>query len=429
MKKRVKGFLNKPLEKDNAVLFLGMLVLNAFNFFFHFYMGRKLGPEAYATLGASLAILYLMNIPLNTIQTGIARFTTQYAVEKSPGKVHALFSRSLRKLMIAGILGVGGFLLFIPLLSDFLRMEARTLFILSPFLFFALLVPIPRGILQGLQRFPGLSANLAAEGIIRLVAGVVLVMLGWGVDGAVGAITVSYFFVLLLGFIPLRDVLREKKKEISTKEMYGYGLPVLVMLLSLTLLYSIDIMLVKHYFADIDAGYYAAASLLGKTIFFGSLSISQVMFPKAAELREEGKPSKGLAYKSLGIMMLVILPFLLVYFLMPEFIVGLLYGEEFLPISPLLGWFGAFMSLISLVYLLGFYFISVGKRRFLWVLAGFNLLEIAGVMVFHKNLIQVIWVLDIAMLLLLAVLLMMLVVMKDEKGRTDRTFHHYTGVQ
>src|SRR3989338_62142 len=129
MKKRVKGFLNKPLVKDNAVLFLGMLVLNAFNFFFHFYMGRKLGPEAYAALGASLSILYLMNIPLNTIQTGIAKFTTQFWAEKSSGKVHCLYSRSMKRLMILGVAGVAIFLMVSPLLAGFLRMETRTLFI------------------------------------------------------------------------------------------------------------------------------------------------------------------------------------------------------------------------------------------------------------------------------------------------------------
>ena len=424
MKKRVQHLLNNPLVKDNAVLFLGMLVLNAFNFFFHFYMGRKLGPESYAALGASLSILYLMNIPLNTIQTGIAKFTTQFWAEKSSGKVHCLYSRSMKRLMILGVAGVAIFLMVSPLLAGFLRMETRTLFILSPFLFFALLVPIPRGILQGLQRFPGLSVNLAAEGVFRFLAGILLVMMGWGVDGAVGAITVSYAIVLLLGMYPLRDVLRQPAQEISTKEMYSYGLPVLMMLLSLTLLYSIDIMLVKHYFADVDAGYYAAVSLLGKIIFFGSLSISQVMFPKAAELQEEGRASKQLAYKSLGIMMLSIIPFLLLYFFLPSMVVRLLYGEEFLPVIPLLGWFGVFMALMSMVYLLGFYFISIGKRKFLGVLAAFNLLEILGILLFHESLMQVIGVLVIVMFLLLAVLLLLLILTKD-----GRPVHNHPGIQ
>lgn len=416
MRKKIRGLLNKPLVKDNAVLFLGMLILNVFNFFFHFYMGRKLGPEQYAVLGASLSILYLMNIPLNTIQTGVARFAAMFGVENSLGKVHCLFSRSMRKLMVAGILGVAGFMLVSPLLADFLRMETKTLLILAPFLFFALLVPIPRGILQGLQRFPGLSMNLAAEGIFRFLAGVALVLWGYGVDGAVGAITVSYLIVLFLSLYPLRDVLRAPKKAISTKEMYGYGLPVLLMLLSLTLFYSVDIMLVKHYFADLDAGYYAAVSLLGKIIFFGSLSISQVMFPKAAELQEEGRASKPLVYKSLGIMMLVIIPFILLYFFLPGVIVGVLYGQAFMAVVPLLGWFGVFMSLMSLVYLLGFYFISIGKKKFLFVLAAFNLLEIIGIVSFHASLMQVIIVLVGVMLLLLAVLLLMLMMMKDGEG-------------
>ena len=55
------------LIKDNLVLFMGNSLGAFFTFLFHFYMGRKLGPEDYGALGAILAIIYLFTIPITTI--------------------------------------------------------------------------------------------------------------------------------------------------------------------------------------------------------------------------------------------------------------------------------------------------------------------------------------------------------------------------
>ena len=70
------------LIKDNLVLFMGNSLGAFFTFLFHFYMGRKLGPEDYGALGAILALIYLFTIPLTTIQTSIAKFTAIFKSER-----------------------------------------------------------------------------------------------------------------------------------------------------------------------------------------------------------------------------------------------------------------------------------------------------------------------------------------------------------
>ena len=138
------------------------------------------------------------------------------------------------------------------------------------------------------------------------------------------------------------------------------------------------------------------------------------MFPKTAELHQEGKQSKPLLYKSLGMIGLVVVPAVLIYFLIPGFIVNLLYGKEYMVIAPLLGWFALFMGLTCFVYMIAFYKVSINHRAFLWIMGVFNVFEILGIWLFHESLMQVIYVLIMNMFLLFAILMINITVMKDD---------------
>ena len=416
----IKELLTKKFVRDNLVLFTGTLILNVFGFLFHFYMGRSLGPEGYGILGALLSIVYFMIVPTNTIQTGIAKFSMLFNAKKEYGKIRYLFAKSVKRLLLTGIIGGIIFALMTPFIADFLNMDVSSLVVISFFMLFALLVPINRGILQGVQDFKSLSVNLAVEGVIKLLAGVLFVALGYGVNGALGAIIASYIVVFFIGLKPLSEILKkESSRAIDTREVYSYSLPLLIMVLSLTLFYSVDMVLVKHFFSSVDAGYYSAISLIGKILFFGSMSISQVMFPKVAELHHLGKEHKKLMYKSLGVIFLLVIPAVIIYFLIPDFIITLLYGKEYLPISPLLGWFGLFIGLVCFIYLIAFYNISINKKKFLWILGLFNLIEISAVWFFHNSLFQVIQSLTITMFLLFVILSIDVIFSKDGKnGKT-----------
>ena len=219
----------------------------------------------------------------------------------------------------------------------------------------------------------------------------------------------------------MRKTFNIKPVKINTKELYSYSIPLIFMITSLTCFYSIDVWLVKHYFTAEEAGLYSAVSLIGKIIFFCSLSISQVMFPKASELHESGKSSKSLLYKSVGIILLFIIPMLALYFIFPNFIINVLYGADYLYIAPLVGWFGLFIALTSLVYLISFYKVSVNHKLFIIILWVFNILQIVGIVLFHNSLAEVVKVLIITMFLLFVILALNVLISKDGKTINNNT--------
>ena len=72
---------------------------------------------------------------------------------------------------------------------------------------------------------------------------------------------------------------------------------------------TMDLILVKHFFSDQDAGVYATLSILGKIIYFAASPVASVMFPIVA-----GKHAKGEKYFEFLLMSLLITIFLSQYF-------------------------------------------------------------------------------------------------------------------
>ena len=83
----LEKFKANPLIYDNLILFSGTTLVNFLAFLFHFYMGRVLGPADYGVLGVILSIITIMGIGLNTLQTGITKYTSDLNAKKEYSKI------------------------------------------------------------------------------------------------------------------------------------------------------------------------------------------------------------------------------------------------------------------------------------------------------------------------------------------------------
>ena len=415
---------NKILLKDNFNLFFTMFLAFIINYIFHFYVGRTLGPEDYGTFGVLLSIVYIIVMPLMAIQTTLSKYVAELNAKNERSKLYYLFCKSLKKLGVFGLIVSVVFLVLSPLLSSFLKIEIISpLIILGSSIAFAFLVPVVRGFLQGLQRFKLLGLTFLIESLSKIFLGIPLVFFGFGINGAISGFALSFILPLFILFYFMKGgFFKEQGRKFNTSQVYRYSFPVLVMLVVLTGLYSWDVVLVKRFFDPIVAGQYAALSLFGKIIFFGTLSISMVMFPKVLELNSENKGSLTLLFKSILIALFLGLSASLLYFLIPKFIITMLFGEEFLVISNLLWTFGIVMTIFSICYLISFYNMALRRTKFLYFIIFFNLLEIFLITLFHNSLAQVVTILIIIMVLLLFILVIYTL-------KNDKNINYHSSIQ
>lgn len=380
--------MSNRLLANSLVFFAGTMVLSVFNYLYNSFMGRLLGPEQYSIIGSLLAFIAIITIPTNAVATVAMRFTAHYHAKNDDGTILTFFRRFAKKLALLGILVALGLIAASPLLANFLHLPSATpVVIIAPILIFAILLPLNRGILQGLQRFGEAVINQNIDPFLKLVLGVLLVKLGFGINGAMAAILLGSGIAYLTSFAPLRSILKQKPTPIAVmpKEVKDFSLIALIAFLLATLLMNIDVLLVKHYLPSYEAGLYAALSTIGKIILFVTSPVVSVMFPMISDLQGREQKHYRVLLQSIILVTAIGLIGTVGYYLMPELVVRILYGPDYLAIAPLLGLFGTVMLLYSLINLWINYFLSIGDRYFIIFLIIGSILEVALLVWRHDN--------------------------------------------
>src|SRR3989344_233580 len=339
---RIKDFFKYSKEdsliRDSAVLFIATSGLSLAGFLFHFFMGRLLGPASYGILGTIFSIFYFILVGVFVIQTTITNFVAMYNAKQEYSKINILLRKALKKIFYLSLVVMLLFLLISPLLSRFLHIDVKYLWIITPMILFSFLLPINRGAMQGLEWFKKLGINMTLEGVAKLILGITFILIGWGVSGAIFALTFSYVVPFVMSFYILRNYLKNKEDiSFDSKAIYKYSIPVIISLFLFTGFYTIDVLLVKHFFEDSVAGLYVALTFLGKIIFFGTQSISFVLFPKSVASNAVNKISRNLVNKAMIIVGILGGCAVFVYLVFPKIAITILYGKEYLCLTSVLG--------------------------------------------------------------------------------------------
>src|SRR5439155_6767071 len=120
--------------------------------------------------------------------------------------VMALAALAIAVVAFAGPLAVG------------LSLPAFAVGLLGVRLFFAGTLTFALGLLQGLARFGWMGSVLIVQAGARLVLGVALVLLGFGVNGAFAAAAGAIAVSVLLAAVPLAPLLRAARRATTMVE-------------------------------------------------------------------------------------------------------------------------------------------------------------------------------------------------------------------
>ena len=303
--------------RQNLVLFAGGLVAGIGGFVYHAIAGRRLGPNLYGDVASIIAVYSVFTTPTLILILVLARYSATLVATGTTDSVRYLVVRSTQLTLIPSLLMiVAGFLLAMPA-ADFLHLHSPL-----PVVWLGIAIAvfwqvgIPRGILQGLQRFSALSANLSLEMVARCTSLALLLAAGTGVVGATIAVLAGVAFAYLIGLYSLRSQLRAGGERAALRSMVGFSLTAAVGTLGIVLLYNVDVILAKHYLGSHDAGIYGSLNKIGTILYFLTLSVSQVLFPRVVEaLASDNHPGRLLGVSAgimglLGAGALVVLPFL-----------------------------------------------------------------------------------------------------------------------
>lgn len=406
MKKITSIIFNNSFLSSSLIMIIGSNATNFLNYIYHLVMARLLSPSQYGELASVISVVGLLGVIPGALSLVIIKYISSAKTDTEVNHLIIWVKQQSFKISFFCF-----FLLLIvsPFITNFLHINnIWYLLIMSSTFFFSLPALFNRSILQGLIRFKEMVYSVMSENVAKLVLGAIFVLLGFGVGGVLAgwvlAVILGWFLTAL--YIKPKNTAGLKDRETDIiKSMAFFTIPVVIYSLSTTALYSIDIILVKHFFSPHEAGIYASVSTLGRIIFFATGPIVAVMFPYISQRFSRGTHYIKIFLYSFASILCFSLLLLSIYAIFPGFIISLLYGNSYLEASGLLVYFAGFILLFTLASLLINFNLSLNRTRVVIFPSLAALFQVAGIYLFHQNLLSVIWVSIIVNALLLFSLL------------------------
>lgn len=404
LRERLVRILRNRLVRQNLILFSGGLVAGIGGFVYHAIAGRILGPAIYGQVAFLIAVYAVGTAPALILIIVLARYTATLTARGDAG-VRSLLTRTVRLIAIPCLLAVLLTTLFATPVAQFEHLgSAIPVLILGFSIALVWQVAIPRGILQGLQLFTSLSLNLSLELLVRTAVVYAMLVAGYAVSGAMAAVLIGLGFAFVFGLYTLRDHLRGTGTRVRLRVMAGFSVTAAAGIIGVQILYNQDVILAVHYLSSHDGGIYGGLNKIGTILFFLTLSVSQVLFPRVVEaVAKEEHPGRILLY-SAGILCALGGGALLVFAVAPGLVVTVLFGPGFRDATPYVLAVGVIGLSLSLDNLLVQFFMAVHDRVFVPILFGGAILEAALIVLFHDRVGQVVLDVLVAMIALLAVL-------------------------
>jgi O-antigen/teichoic acid export membrane protein len=369
------------LHSGGIYLFAATFIANVLAYGYQVVMARLLRPEEYAILTALFGILILETISSQVIQSATAKLAAQYRARDEEAALHA-FVRRWAVRVGGGAAAVG---LLVSVLSGAiagaLALPALSVALLGLTLFLALVFTFGLGLLQGLARFAWMGTALIAQAGGRLAVGVVLVLAGFGVDGAFTGATAAIAISLLVLAVPLVPLLRAArgstvKHELGATETRFFALSAIV-LLAYAALTTIDAVLARPLLGPDGAGAYAGAVTMGKIVLFAPIAIGFLLLERTARAHARGEDTDRALYLALAFVLATSGLVAAAYIVLPEFLVRIIVGSQYPETAKIVGTYGVAALANALLNLWISYFIGRGEMRVGLLLAIAVLAEVA----------------------------------------------------
>ncbi|MGK0413419.1 MAG: O-antigen/teichoic acid export membrane protein [Polaribacter sp.] len=385
------------------IFMISALLVNAGNYFYNVVLGRLLGPEKFADAAIMITFLLMLAFIAMTFQLVTAKFSVIF--EDTVRKV--FISNTYRNAFIVGLISAIIVILFSSDLQFFFKTSSSSMFVVFgigiPFYF---LMSVNRGVYQGKKEITSLSVTYQLEMISRLLITFGLLYF-FQIESSL-IIAIGIFFSFIFGLIPF-NIKRIsfsnpfKLKKLQTKMVYNFFIITAFYELTQIIINNSDILLVKHYFESYEAGLYASLALIGRVVYFIAWMFVMLLLPTVVQLHKEGKPTVHILLKYVGYISILSVVIIFSCFLFPTIIITLLFGNEYVMITPLLWKYSLATGLFAVSNIFAYYFLSLDQYIPVILSCLFGMLQVILVILFHKSLDQVVQMQIFAMILLLLV--------------------------
>ncbi|NRT13255.1 sugar isomerase [Flavobacterium sp. 14A] len=379
-----------------------ILLVNGGNYLYNLILGRMLGPEAFSDAAILITLLLILSFVGMTFQI----VTAKYAVLFEESSLLSFIKLITKYAAIIGIVFGVAIVVFNHELQVAFHTKTSAMFYIFGFgipLYF--MMSVNRGLYQGQNVLNKLATTYQTEMASRLLltlAGLLLLPnVATSIIVALGILLSFVFGVLPFQKAIFKGLSTPITVKIDTKSIRNFFLLTAFYELTQIIINNSDIILVKHFFDSKDAGLYASLALIGRVVYFVAWMFVMLLLPKVIQMKKDNQDTLPILLKYVGY--IVLLSTLIVAFtaLFPEFVVGIMFGQEYLSISFLLWKYALATSLFAVANIFAYYYLSLDQYVPVIVSAVLGSTQIALIIAYHNSLEQVVHMQIIAMVVLL----------------------------
>lgn len=384
--------LQARIVSGSVVLLSGSGLTTAINLAYNLVIARYLGPKSFGHATVVYTLLTLLSAVTLSYQIVCSKIVAQAPSDEEKAAAYRMFHRS------AWACGIGValvLLLFQGGIADYLNLpDSMLVALLAIGAAFYIPLGCRRGYIQGTYGFRGLATNLVVEGAVRLGGSYLLVLLGFGVRGVIGANAAAVAVAYLV--IPPKLASRVESPITQWRAALEMA-QALFFFAGQVLINNCDIVLVKHLFSAEEAGLYAAIAMVGRVIFSFSSAVVNSTFPLVAGTRREERRNLQVLATSLGLVFAIGSVFAIGLYFTPPWVWSTLFGSGFeiagkYNLSYLQALYAFKTVIYSLCVVMITYEMSDRIANTSWIQLLFSGVFIEGILRFHSSLRQVILV-------------------------------------
>ena len=365
---------------------------NVFNLLYNLLLVRRLTTADFGIVGWLSAYQLAVAIPALAIQTTANQLSAEMSVKTSTKQLLQTVWQ------ISGLLAlVGGVIVWAayPWLAVQFKLVPGDSIRLAVAVIWLVFFPLAwlRGVALGRQWYWWMGAWVIVEGVVRVLAAALanqsqgLLLAAWGIAGSMAVPLV--WAAILFACHKLLWLPTEHLSFARVRAVLGYLQRAAFWGVGMILPLSLDIMVLKHYWPEQQAGVYATLALVGKTVYSLNFSFIGLLIPVLAGRVAKGQPYHRILAGVLGLVLMISLGSGLVFYFWPQYSLNLLVGDKADLIFAYLPLYLVAMSLFSFTALGGTYLLMVKDKLFVWVLLLGVGAEILGLSLWHADLWQV----------------------------------------
>ena len=391
--------VNRRLTLASLILFSASIAGGLLGYAYQIITGRLLGESEYGLFSAVMALFGVLSSPMGGLSMMITRRVSEYRAKFQANEIRDFFwAIYFWALLLGCFLCLIGYIAE-PFFLKYVKTEkSEIIYFLYGLIFFSIFPSINGAFLQGFQKFHLISIFGPCFFLLKIVFSSLLILVGFGVAGAILGTLSATVIVLGLTFLVVLPLIEQGRTKIfSLKEHISirYGVPVIMANISFAIMTQLDMVLVNYFFNARDAGIYAAASVLGKAVTYLPHSIVVAFFPSAVENHTLSRSSKNLLIQSIGLTAILSGIAALFYFFFSDLIVRILFGNTYHEAGNLLKYYGFAILPIAISMVLESFLIAKNKVLLSYLFVAMSPLQIAAVYFFHDSLLQIILIMGI----------------------------------